>query len=111
MVVCQPGSTATAKSKLMTVCTDKTRGVANPARSSDAVSYRIQCRTDPRQPRERMPYAYCGSLLLARSRMVPKSGIMPMYQNTTEMVAYVETANTSHSKGERNCGHTFMVLG
>src|ERR1700753_2646643 len=58
-----------------------------------------------------MPYAYCGSLLLARSRMVPKSGIMPMYQNTTEMVAYVETANTSHNKGERNCGHTFMVLG
>ena len=36
---------------------------------------------------------------------------MPMYQKTTEMVAYVETANTSHSSGERNCGHTFMVLG
>jgi len=34
-----------------------------------------------------------------------------MYQKTTEMVAYVETAKTSHSSGERNCGHTFMVLG
>src|SRR5580692_3296859 len=43
--------------------------------------------------------------------MVPRSGIIPMYQKTTEMVAYVETANTSHSSGERNCGHTFMVLG
>ena len=29
-----------------------------------------------------------------------------MYQNTTEIVAYVETANTSHSSGDRNCGHT-----
>ena len=36
---------------------------------------------------------------------------MPMYQNTTEMVAYVETANTSHSSGDRNCGHTVMVYG
>src|SRR5277367_942613 len=36
---------------------------------------------------------------------------MPMYQNTTEIVAYVETANTSHSSGERNCGHTFIVSG
>src|SRR5580692_11130931 len=36
---------------------------------------------------------------------------MPMYQNTTEIVAYVETANTSHSSGERNCGHTVMVNG
>ena len=40
-----------------------------------------------------------------------RSGTMPMYQNTTEIVAYVETANTSHSSGERNCGHTFMVKG
>src|SRR5580658_1004466 len=34
-----------------------------------------------------------------------------MYQKTTEIVAYVETANTSHSNGDRNCGHTFMVTG
>src|SRR6201990_1832635 len=36
---------------------------------------------------------------------------MPMYQNTTEIVAYVDTANTSHASGERNCGHTFIVFG
>ena len=34
-----------------------------------------------------------------------------MYQNTTEIVAYVETANTSHASGLRNCGHTFIVFG
>ena len=34
-----------------------------------------------------------------------------MYQNTTEIVAYVETAKTSHASGERNCGHTFIVFG
>jgi DNA-directed RNA polymerase subunit RPC12/RpoP len=43
--------------------------------------------------------------------MVPKSGTMPMYQKTTEIVAYVETAKTSHISGERNCGHKFMVKG
>jgi hypothetical protein len=31
IVVCQPGRTATAKSKLTTVCTERTRGVARPA--------------------------------------------------------------------------------
>src|ERR1700761_5573162 len=36
---------------------------------------------------------------------------MPMYQNTTEIVAYVDTANTSHASGERNCGHTFIEFG
>ena len=36
---------------------------------------------------------------------------MPMYQKTTEMVAYVETAKTSHNSGDRNCGHTLMELG
>src|SRR5580698_7625273 len=34
-----------------------------------------------------------------------------MYQKTIEIVAYVETANTSHASGLRNCGHTFIVLG
>src|SRR6266567_2672364 len=111
IVVCQPGSTATAKSKLMTVCTESTRGVASPASNSDAVSYRIQCRTEPRQPSEINPYVYCANRDFARSLMVPKSGTMPIYQNTTEIVAYVETANTSHSSGERNCGHTVIVFG
>src|ERR1700679_4023039 len=36
---------------------------------------------------------------------------MPMYQNTIEIVAYVETANTSQASGLRNCGQTFIVFG
>src|SRR3569623_1091870 len=40
-----------------------------------------------------------------RSRNVARSGPMPMYQNRIDVVMYVETANTSHIRGERNCGH------
>src|SRR5580698_5719432 len=40
-----------------------------------------------------------------RSRNVARSGTMPMYQNSTEVVRYVDTANTSHISGLRNCGH------
>ncbi len=55
IVVCQPGTTATAKSKLTTVWTESTSGVARPASSSDAVSYRCQCIADPRQPSDSTP--------------------------------------------------------
>ena len=55
IVVCQPASAATAKSKLMTVCTESTSGVERPASSSEAVSYRIQWRVEPRQPSDSMP--------------------------------------------------------
>src|SRR5580698_10070294 len=34
-----------------------------------------------------------------------------MYQKTTEIVAYVDTAKTSHASGLRNCGQTFIVFG
>ena len=34
-----------------------------------------------------------------RSRIVAKSGIKPMYQNTNETEKYVEIANTSQSSG------------
>src|SRR6185437_5370976 len=111
IVVCQPAIAATAKSKLMVVCTESTSGVERPARSSDADSYRIQCRVDPRHPSASMPYKYLAIGALARSRSVPKSGTMPMYQKTTEIVAYVETAKTSHASGLRNCGHTFILFG
>ena len=37
-VVCQPGITDTAKSKLTMVCTDTTSGVESPASSRYAVS-------------------------------------------------------------------------
>src|SRR5215470_8567182 len=46
-----------------------------------------------------------------RSRRVPRSGTMPMYQNRIDVVRYVVTANTSHISGVRNCGHICMSLG
>src|SRR6266702_2352637 len=95
----------------MTVCTESTSGVERPASRSEADSYRIQCRVEPRHPSDSSPYMYFANGIVARSRSVPKSGIMPTYQNTTEIVAYVETANTSHASGLRNCGHTFIVFG
>src|SRR3954470_19329812 len=43
-----------------------------------------------------------------RSRSVPRSGMRPMYQKSTETVPYVDTAKTSHSSGERKfCQMTF----
>src|SRR5260370_29626426 len=50
IVVCQPGSTDTAKSKDTMVCTDSTSGVDRPASSRYAHLYSAQCRPDPRQP-------------------------------------------------------------
>src|SRR5438270_697480 len=35
----------------------------------------------------------------------------PMYQNSSDTVAYVDTANTSQISGLLNCGHTFIVFG
>src|SRR5262245_32561887 len=41
----------------------------------------------------------------ARSRRVAKSGIMPKYQKTSEIVRYVLIAKTSQSSGERKFTH------
>ena len=54
-MVCQPGMIETAKSKLTTVWTETTSGVASPASSSEAFSYRCQCRAELRQPMASMP--------------------------------------------------------
>jgi hypothetical protein len=35
----------------------------------------------------------------------------PTYQKSSETVAYVETAKTSHISGLRNCGHSDIVFG
>src|SRR5664279_5797573 len=39
------------------------------------------------------------------------SGIRPTYQKSSETVAYVDTANTSHTSGLRKLGSMPMVLG
>ena len=36
---------------------------------------------------------------------------MPMYQNISDTVKYVLTANTSHTSALRNCGQSRIVLG
>src|SRR6187200_408552 len=43
--------------------------------------------------------------------MIARSGTSPTYQNSTETVKYVETANTSHISGERNCGQSAFDVG
>ena len=35
----------------------------------------------------------------------------PTYQNISEIVKYVETANTSQTSGLRNCGQRDIVFG
>src|SRR6185436_12110402 len=42
----------------------------------------------------------------ARSRSVAKSGSMPKYQNTSEMIRYVLIANTSQTSGDRKFTHS-----
>src|SRR5438094_10438548 len=46
-----------------------------------------------------------------RSRKVAKSGTKPVYQNRTETVKYVETANTSHISGLRKLGQMAQLFG
>src|SRR5437868_11922919 len=59
----------------------------------------------------RMPYVNLAKRLPARSRSVAKSGIRPTYQNSSDTVAYVDTANTSHTSGLRKLGWIRMVFG
>src|SRR4029453_14932316 len=51
IVVCQPGTTAVAKSILTMVCTDRTRGGARPANSRYTASYPSQTEYEAFQPR------------------------------------------------------------
>src|ERR1700687_5395423 len=111
IVVCQPGTIATAKSQLTTVCTETTSGVARPASNNDATSYRVQCIADPRQTIAKIPETIYAARFRPRSLRVARSGISPTNQKSRETVAYVETANTSHTSGLRNCGHIHIGLG
>src|SRR5690606_1806832 len=80
-----------------------TSGVERPARISATDSYRIQVRAPPSHPKLRALYIAARVLApcrIARSRIVAKSGIRPMYQKTSDTVKYVEIANTSHNSGE-----------
>ena len=43
--------------------------------------------------------------------MLARSGINPTNQNTSEIVRYVVTANTSHTSGLRKFGQYVIVFG
>src|SRR5712691_3619054 len=101
IVACQPGSTDVAKSMLTIVWTEITSGVASPARIVVAVSYRDHVRAEPFHPRLKRLYTSLLEPAAVRSRSVAKSGIIPRYQNTSEIVRYVLIANTSHRSGDR----------
>ena len=104
MVVCHPGITDVAKSKLTMVCTDSTRGVAKPARTRESDSHRCQCFAEPVQPNDRTLYIFFLNPT-ARSRTVAKSGTRPVYQNNRDTVKYVLIANKSHNNGELKLTH------
>src|SRR5258705_669701 len=85
-VACHPGRIDTAKSMLTIECTEITSGVASAARIVLSVSYRDHVRCDPFHPRLTIPYNVFLMPAPARSRSVAKSGIIPTYQNTSEIV-------------------------
>src|ERR1700694_3848255 len=58
-----------------------------------------------------MPYTTHPTRDCERSRSVARSGMRPTNQNSSETVAYVDTANTSHTSGLLNWGHTPIVFG
>jgi hypothetical protein len=108
IVVCQPGRFATAKSKETTVCTERTSGVLKPSQKQIghfiiapvAVGAAPTHRQDPVEvfPEAKVEFLEALSeLVLAlamrsskiigtRSRMVARSGIIPMYQKRIETV-------------------------
>src|SRR6218665_1234593 len=84
IVVCHPGITEVAKSNDTIECTENTSGVATPANTNDTNSKRFQCLARPDHPKDKIEYIFLGIGFLTRSRIVAKSGIKPMYQNTNE---------------------------
>ena len=84
--MCQPGITEVAKSIDTMVCTESTRGVAKPARTKESSSNLCQCFALPDQPNDRIAYIFFTAGFTALSRIIAKSGIKPMYQNTKETV-------------------------
>ena len=89
IVVCHPGITEVAKSILTIECTEKTNGVASPARTRDTSSNLCQCFALPLQPKASKVYNcfFIGLIvLLILSLIIAKSGIKPIYQNTVDTV-------------------------
>ena len=84
MVVCQPGITEVAKSKDTMVCTESTKGVANPASTKDTSSKRCQSLARPLHPKLTKLYIFFWNGFTALSRSMAKSGKSPVHQNTKD---------------------------
>ena len=86
IVVCHPGITEVAKSIDTIVCTERTRGVAKPARTSESSSKRWQCFALPDHQKDKILYSFYDIGFTARSLIIAKSGINPIYQKTNDTV-------------------------
>ena len=84
MVVCQPGITEVAKSNDTMVCTERTKGVANPANTKETSSNRCQSLARPLQPKLNRLYIFFWKGRTARSLIIAKSGSKPVHQNTRD---------------------------
>src|SRR5690554_7037366 len=74
IVVCHPGITDVAKSNDTMVCTESTNGVAKPANTKDTSSKRCQSLARPDHPNDKIEYILFANGVLARSRIIAKSG-------------------------------------
>src|SRR5215467_15514381 len=111
MVECHPGSCAIAKSRLTTLCTETTSGVASAARRTHAPRCRRHSTLEPRQPSANTPYAILAGRERIESRAVARSGTRPTYQKISDTVRYVVTAAMSHGSALLKFGHTPIVAG
>src|SRR5690242_3276481 len=111
IVACQPGVSAIAKSNDTVECTESTSGVDSAARKRYARAKCRHSRSELRHPIDSMPKIFLRIGCVSRSRIAAKSGIIPMKRNVDEIVRYVRIANTSHTSGLLNCGHTRRQLG
>ena len=114
IVVCQPGMTRRREVERDDGVHARAPAASRGRRGSGtrARSWcQWRCRAAPAE-RERCRRSICARrLLVARSRSVARSGTRPTYQNSSETVKYVETANTSQISGLRKFGHMLIWFG
>src|SRR5439155_15448205 len=101
----------TGKSELANVWPEKTGGVARPRRHEVGNLFPFPCPSGVPPPNPKKANTFFCQSFFARSRTVARSGTSPRYQNSKEIVKYVPTAKTSHTRGLRNCGHSRIVSG
>src|ERR1039457_22628 len=111
IVVCQPGTSAIAKSNETTECTERTSGVENAARNRYARAKWRHSTSVLRQPNESAEKIAFLTGFFSASRSTATSGIRPMKRKVVEIVRYVEIANTSHTRGLLNCGQRKRQFG